>query len=61
VESTTNYLGTAPFVTLGYGYRSNRWFQADAGFQIAFGTANNNAEITGIGPVQGGDHVEATN
>ena len=57
VGSTTNYLSTAPFVNFGYGYRFNRWFQADAGFQIAFGAANNhNAEITDIGAVQGGDH-----
>jgi hypothetical protein len=57
IGSTTNYLSTAPFVNFGYGYRFNRWFQADAGFQIAFGAANNhNAEITDIGAVQGGDH-----
>jgi hypothetical protein len=57
VGSTTNYLNTAPLINFGYGYRFNRWFQADAGFQIAFGAANNqNAEVTDLGPVQGGDH-----
>jgi hypothetical protein len=57
VGNTTNYLNTAPLIDFGYGYRFNRWFQADAGFQIAFGAANNqNAEVTDIGPVQGGDH-----
>ena len=57
VGNTTHYLGAAPFVNFGYGYRFNRWFQADAGLQIAFGAANNqNAEITDIGSVQGGDH-----
>jgi hypothetical protein len=57
VGNTTNYLSTAPLINIGYGYRFNRWFQADAGFQIAFGAANNqNAEITDLGPVQGGDH-----
>ena len=57
VGNSTNYLGTAPLVTVGYGYRFNRWFQADAGFQLAFGAANNqNAESTDFGPVQGGDH-----
>jgi outer membrane protein with beta-barrel domain len=57
VGNTTNYLNTAPFVTVGYGYRFNRWFQADAGFQAAFGAASNqNAEQTDLGPVQGGDH-----
>lgn len=54
---TTNYLGTAPLFTLGYGYRFNRWFQADVGFQAAFGAANNqNPELTDFGQVQGGDH-----
>lgn len=57
VGSSTNYLNTAPLLSLGYGYRFNRWFQADAGFQVAFGAANNqNAEETDVGPVQGGDH-----
>ena len=55
--STTNYLSTAPLIGFGYGYRFNRLFQADAGFQLAFGAANNqNAETTVFGPVQGGDH-----
>jgi len=55
--NSTNYLSTAPLFTVGYGYRFNRWFQADIGFQAAFGAANNqNAEVTDFGPVQGGDH-----
>ncbi len=55
--STGSYLGTAPLVALRYGYRFNRYLQADAGFQLAFGAANNqNAVQTSLGPVQGGDH-----
>ncbi len=55
--SATNYLGAAPLVSVGYGYRFNKWFQADAGFQVAFGAAHNqNAVQTDLGPVQGGDH-----
>ncbi len=55
--STTTYLSTAPLFAVGYGYRFNRLFQADAGFQAAFGAANNqNPEVTDFGPVQGGDH-----
>jgi hypothetical protein len=55
--NATSYLSTAPFVRFGYGYRFNRLFQADAGFQMAFGAANNqNAVITDFGAVQGGDH-----
>lgn len=57
VGNSTNYLSTAPLFDIGYGYRFNKWFQADAGLQIAFGAANNqNAEFTDQGPVQGGDH-----
>ena len=57
VGNATNYLSTAPLVNIGYGYRFNRLFQADAGFQIAFGAANNqNGEMTDFGTVQGGDH-----
>jgi len=57
VGSTSNYLSTAPFVGLAYGYRFNQYFQADAGFQMVFGAANNqNAETTGYGQVRGGDH-----
>jgi len=57
VGNSTNYLSTAPLIDFGYGYRFNRWFQADAGLQMAFGAANNqNAELTNFGPVQGGDH-----
>jgi len=57
VGNTTNYLGTAPLVSVGYGWRFNRFFQADAGFQAVFGAANNqNPEVTDFGAVQGGDH-----
>jgi hypothetical protein len=57
VGASTNYLSTAPLFSIGYGYRFNRFFQADAGAQFAFGAANNqNAEITDFGTVQGGDH-----
>jgi hypothetical protein len=57
VGNTTNYLSTAPMFKVGFGYRFNRWFQGDVGLQLAFGAANNqNAEISEIGPVQGGDH-----
>jgi len=57
VGKTTNYLGNAPLVSVGYGYRFSRLFQADAGFQAAFGAANNqNGEVTDFGAVQGGDH-----
>lgn len=58
VGSTTNYLNTAPYIALGYGYRFNSLFQADIGFQMAFGAAHNqNPEIVGYGQyVQGGDH-----
>ena len=54
---SSSYLSTAPLVMVSYGYRFNRLFQADAGFEAAFGAANNqNAEATNFGPVQGGDH-----
>jgi hypothetical protein len=57
VGSANNYLSAAPFVRFGYGYRFNRLFQADAGVQMAFGAANNqNAVLTDVGQVQGGDH-----
>jgi hypothetical protein len=55
--SDTSYLSTAPLVSFGYGYRLSRFFRADAGFQLAFGAANNqNAVQTDVGAVQGGDH-----
>ena len=57
VGSATNYLSTAPLVSVGYGYRFNRFFQGEAGIQFAFGAANNrNPEQTDLGTVQGGDH-----
>jgi hypothetical protein len=57
VGNATNYLSTAPSVRLSYGYRFNRLFQADAGFEMAFGAANNqNPETTTSGYVSGGDH-----
>jgi hypothetical protein len=57
VGSTSNYLSTAPLINFGYGYRFNRFFQADAGVEMTFGAANNqNAEITNVGAIQGGDH-----
>src|SRR5579859_6720410 len=55
--SDTRYLGTAPLISFGYGYRFNRYFQADAGFQLAFGASNRqNAVQTDVGAVQSGDH-----
>ena len=55
--NATNYLSNAPLIRFGYGYRFNRLFQADAGIEMAFGAAHNqNAEITDLGQVQGGDH-----
>ena len=55
--NASNYLVTAPMFTFGYGYRFNRYLQADTGFQMAFGAANNqNAVSTDLGAVQGGDH-----
>jgi hypothetical protein len=55
--NTTNYLNTAPLINFGYGYRFNRFLQADAGVQMAFGAAHNqNAEVTDVGAIQGGDH-----
>ena len=57
IGSTGSYLGTAPLVKIAYGYRFNRYFQADAGLQMAFGAANNqNAVVTDVGQIQGGDH-----
>ncbi|MBS1859763.1 MAG: hypothetical protein JST11_30605 [Acidobacteria bacterium] len=57
VGNATSYLSTAPFIRLAYGYRFNRLFQADAGFQMAFGAAHNqNPETTTFGQVMGGDH-----
>jgi hypothetical protein len=58
VGNATNYLSTAPLLKFGYGYRFNRFFQADAGFQAAFGAANNSQDAvqTDFGPLQGGDH-----
>lgn len=53
----TSYLSPAPLVSFHYGYRFLRFLQADAGFQLAFGAADNqNPEITDVGTVRGGDH-----
>jgi hypothetical protein len=55
--SDTSYLQKAPMISLTYGYRFNRLFQAEGGFQMAFGAANNeNAEQSEFGAVMGGDH-----
>jgi len=55
--NATSYLANAPLIRFGYGYRFNRLFQADAGIELAFGAAHNqNAEVTDLGQVQGGDH-----
>ena len=57
VGNTSTYLSTAPLINFGYGYRFNRFFQADAGIQMAFGAAHNqNPEVTDAGFIQGGDH-----
>jgi hypothetical protein len=57
VGKDTQYLNAAPLVSVGYGYRFNRYLRADAGLQLAFGAASNqNAVQTDAGPVQGGDH-----
>jgi len=55
--NSTAYLGTAPLVAFSYGYRFNRYLQADTGLRLAWGAANNqNAVVTDLGMVQGGDH-----
>ncbi len=57
VGNDTAYLKTAPMFSVDYGYRFNRFLEADAGFQMAFGAAQNqNAEVTDLGTLQGGDH-----
>jgi Outer membrane protein beta-barrel domain len=51
------YLNTAPMIALMYGYKFNRFFQAESGFQMAFNAANNqNPETTAFGQYLGGDH-----
>jgi hypothetical protein len=56
VGSSTSYLSTAPLVSLGYGYRFNRFLQADAGLQFAFGAADNQSPVqTNLGVFKGGD------
>jgi hypothetical protein len=56
VCSDANYLRTAPLLMVGYGYRFTRFFQVD-GSRLALGSANHqNAELTGFGQVQDGDH-----
>jgi hypothetical protein len=53
----TSYLNNAPMIAFNYGYRFNKYFGADGGFQMAFGAANNqNPEVSDFGSVQGGDH-----
>lgn len=53
----TAYLKTAPIISLLYGYRLNRFFQTEGGFQMAFGAANNqNVEASEFGNFVGGDH-----
>jgi hypothetical protein len=56
--TSSSYLSTAPLIDLAYGYRFNRFLQADAGLLIGFGAASNNqnAEISDAGLVQGTDH-----
>ena len=55
--SSTDYLNSAPIFGVNYGYRLNRFLEANAGFQMAFGAVSNqNAEVTDVGTVQGGDH-----
>src|ERR1051326_242844 len=55
--SDTRYLQKAPMILLAYGYRFNRLFQAEGGFQMAFGAADNqNAEESEFGAVLGADH-----
>jgi hypothetical protein len=39
-------LGDAPLVSVGYGFRFNRYLQADVGFDTAFGAAGVNDYIT---------------
>src|SRR5690242_14514236 len=52
--STTDFLGTAPLVGFHYGYRFNKLFQADAGFQLAWNAAGNNQNpvFTNVGEIQ---------
>ena len=51
------YLNNAPMISVLYGHRFNRFFQAEGGLQMAFGAANNqNAEESEFGQVMGGDH-----
>ena len=55
--ATSSYLGAAPLIGIHYGYRINRLFQADAGFQLAWNAAGNNQNpvYTNVGTIQGGD------
>lgn len=55
--SDTSFLSNAPMIALLYGYRFNKYIQAESGFQMAFGAANNqNFEQSEFGTTQGGDH-----
>jgi hypothetical protein len=57
MENASQYLGTAPMIRFGYGYRPRPWPQGDLGFQMAFGAAHNQAAVeTDMGPIRGGDH-----
>jgi hypothetical protein len=55
--STSDFLGAAPLVGFHYGFRFNKLFQADAGFQLAWNAAGNNQNpvFTNVGEIRGGD------
>lgn len=56
VGSDTSYLGPAPLISVGYGYRFNRLFQADIGMNVAFGAVSSNSVVvTDIGNVYAGN------
>jgi hypothetical protein len=55
--SSSDYLSAAPMATFRYGYRVSRLIQADAGLHFIWGAAHNqNAVLTDVGQIQGGDH-----
>jgi len=46
-------LKDSPAISFGYGYRFHRYFQADAGFDMAFGAANVRDYLdTALGPLR---------